>query len=276
MERTGTVYCYRNKVNGKCYIGQTWNLANRNRKHRRMDASGRGGCTAFYSAIKKHGYDSFDLSILHDGITLQADLDRLEQEEILKHDSLGEHGYNLNAGGQGKGRVYMVPPSPETKEKCAKAARAMWERRRKDPAKLVAFSDAVRVANERDAIEKGKKFTPRPSKLETQRAAVIKRLVEEARRAVYLKSPQHAADLAAKDRAKAEAKIRRLAHPVYCEETRKVYLSASAAAREVGVDGGALNKVLRGDGHSTGGHYFRAATPDEAERCIDQEIAKLK
>lgn len=272
MERTGTVYCYRNRINGKCYIGQTWNLKRRSRVHRRMDASGRGGCTAFYSAIAKYGYGSFDLTILHDGITLQADLDRLEQEEIIKHDSLGRCGYNLNAGGQGNGRF----TSDVSKQRCSEAARNMWERRRKDPTKLAAFSNAVRAANERDAVEKGKKFTPRPSKLDVQKAAVIKRLVEASRHAAYLKSPQHAADLAAKARVRAEAKIRRLAHPVYCEETGNVYLSATTAARELGLDQGAISKLLRGDGYSTGGHYFRAATPAEAERCIAQEIAKLK
>jgi group I intron endonuclease len=91
------VYKLTNTVNGKVYVGKTSNLEQRWKDHRRGKS-----CGAIAKALRKHGADAFDFSILEAGIESEAELARLEIEWIAKlqsHGSLG--GYNMTLGGEG-------------------------------------------------------------------------------------------------------------------------------------------------------------------------------
>ena len=96
------IYKWENKINHKCYIGQSVDLGSRlrhhvnNYKHHRYDAP-------LYRAFDKYGIDQFDVEILYqfenlvDGI--KALLDRLEIACIEQYNSYGKTGYNQTRGG---------------------------------------------------------------------------------------------------------------------------------------------------------------------------------
>lgn len=104
----GTIYVLRNKVNGKCYVGQTLNLSQRLTHHQAKSAK-----LVISSAIKKYGWDHFEL--LSWDIPASW-LDDMEQAMIARLDSLSPKGYNRDSGGtNGKQR------HPETRRQLSRA-----------------------------------------------------------------------------------------------------------------------------------------------------------
>jgi len=95
----GIIYCARNKVNGKLYIGKTnHTLEWRKKKHESMAGASR---YYFHQAIDKYGRDSFEWSIL-DMAEEECKLSDMEREYIdLFSSSIHECGYNLTHGGDG-------------------------------------------------------------------------------------------------------------------------------------------------------------------------------
>ena len=93
MEVKGFVYIHINKINGKKYIGQTIQSP-----IKRWDC-GRGynGCSRFFNAIKKYGWDNFEHKVFECN---ESDLDRIESELIAQYNTTNpQYGYNLEYGG---------------------------------------------------------------------------------------------------------------------------------------------------------------------------------
>ena len=113
---TGYIYKFTNKINGKVYIGQTYNLQTRLNSHKSKALKIK---TKFYNAIRKYRWENFELSILS---TITANtkeelstlLDKLEIEYIKQYNSY-KSGYNSTLGGHSK-RGYKL--SKEFFEKC--------------------------------------------------------------------------------------------------------------------------------------------------------------
>ena len=102
---TNIVYCCKNKINGKCYIGETkLSLRERWLMHKSQMFSSRKITMAIYDAIKKYGMENFEISILNQGFS--SDEERKENEKywISKLntfvDSSNSSGYNLTIGGK--------------------------------------------------------------------------------------------------------------------------------------------------------------------------------
>lgn len=88
------VYMHRNRINGKVYIGQTNNL------DKRWHPSSYIGCTHFYNAIQKYGWDNFEHIVLKNNLTLE-EANKLEIEYIKYYNSTDSNfGYNLSEGGK--------------------------------------------------------------------------------------------------------------------------------------------------------------------------------
>jgi len=101
----GIIYMATNKVNGKKYVGQTWQtLGTRRSQHHCKPAK---SSYAFGQAILKYGKASFDWVVLHDGIESQEEMDSLEAEEIIRNNSLVPNGYNIRMGGNG-GKIEVL------------------------------------------------------------------------------------------------------------------------------------------------------------------------
>lgn len=79
--------------NGKSYIGQTNDYAARCYKHQLTD-----GCPAFYSAIKKYGWENIKHEILIDGLTI-SEANKFEELMISKFNTITPNGYNIKNGG---------------------------------------------------------------------------------------------------------------------------------------------------------------------------------
>lgn len=88
------VYLHMNKINKKCYVGQTCQKPSARWGH---DGIGYKNHPLFYKAILKYGWDNFEHIILEDNIPK----DKINQREIywgIYYNSLAPNGYNLSLG----------------------------------------------------------------------------------------------------------------------------------------------------------------------------------
>lgn len=108
----GTVYCFKNKTNGKLYIGKTVkrNYEERFTEHRVNSV--KNPSNYFYKALNKYGWEGFDKVVLFQTETLE---DTNENKKLLndivnakeayyidKYDTTNHSkGYNLTKGGDG-------------------------------------------------------------------------------------------------------------------------------------------------------------------------------
>lgn len=93
------IYCFKNKVNGKRYIGQSIHLEKRYNEHKNNHLNPKycNYNSKFYRALRKYGFENFEYNIL--AICQQDDLNELEQFYIQKYDSK-KSGYNSTFGGE--------------------------------------------------------------------------------------------------------------------------------------------------------------------------------
>ena len=91
--RMGWIYLIKNKVNGKCYVGQTTRkrVDIRWKQHRNHPKG------ILKNAFAKYGLDCFDFEIICE--LSNEELNSREIEEIVKHNSLAPNGYNLKKVG---------------------------------------------------------------------------------------------------------------------------------------------------------------------------------
>lgn len=90
------VYKATNKINGKCYIGQTRHSLE-HRKNTHLRYARKGIDTHFYQAIRKYGEENFEWEIIC-STNNKKHLNELETFYINYYDSI-KHGYNMVDGG---------------------------------------------------------------------------------------------------------------------------------------------------------------------------------
>lgn len=114
LPRESGIYRVYTNFNNACYIGQSKNIYRRFSSHHIHDYDNKNNSlynTKFYSAIRKHGLDAFEVEVLE-----LCPVENLNEREIFyikKFDSY-HHGYNSTEGGQS-----LSPNihSPETEKK---------------------------------------------------------------------------------------------------------------------------------------------------------------
>ena len=84
---------------GKVYIGKTSEVREERRKKEHLYLSSKDSKTAFHKAVRKYGKDSFDYTVLANGID-DCLVNFLETSSIYMYDSY-EKGYNMTTGGDG-------------------------------------------------------------------------------------------------------------------------------------------------------------------------------
>jgi hypothetical protein len=92
----GRIYIHKNKVNGKCYVGQT---TTKPKLRWGSNGSGYYKQPKFYNAIKLYGWNNFEHIILPTVYKTKDELNQAEIEVIKDLDSV-DNGYNLSLGGQ--------------------------------------------------------------------------------------------------------------------------------------------------------------------------------
>lgn len=129
------IYCFTNKINGKCYVGQGINLKKRLRSH--YSAMKRQNVTnmIFYTAVAKYGIENFDLEVLEfldpalELTQLKSLLDEKEKFYIKEKNSYVPNGYNQTLGGDAGVLGYRM--TDEQKEKIRNGGKEQKEKSKK-------------------------------------------------------------------------------------------------------------------------------------------------
>jgi hypothetical protein len=93
--KTYLIYKHTNKINGKCYIGQTCQ-----EPEKRWGKNGNGYKNKhkkFWRAIQKYGWDNFIHEIIYSDLTAE-EANKLERQLIEEYNSI-KNGYNISEGG---------------------------------------------------------------------------------------------------------------------------------------------------------------------------------
>lgn len=109
------IYCIKNLVNNKMYIGQSDNIERRWRAHRNELAGHRHRNVHLQRAVDKYGIDNFDFSVLE--LCDVSELNDREMFYISRYNTFFT-GYNLTLGGDG---VRGVIVSEETKRRMSRS-----------------------------------------------------------------------------------------------------------------------------------------------------------
>jgi len=173
------IYKAENKINGQVYIGKTISsLADRRQQH--IYFIGRNRNTYFHNAMKAHGIDNFEWSILAE-TDCESKLNALEKFYITMYRKMGSV-YNLTDGGEGSsGRVISEetrkkmseaqkgkkgkPVSEENRRKRAEVARNMSEEQRK----IIAECNRNRIHTEESRRKTSERFKGKKHSEETRK-----------------------------------------------------------------------------------------------------------
>ncbi len=149
------IYLIKNKINGKCYVGQAvcftgsnnnrWGSLGRWKSHVREALKNNDDhCVLLNNAIRKYGVDNFEIYTLYKGP--DSEIDEREIYYINLFDSIKPNGYNLKTGGS-KGK-----DNEETKEKKKLShlgvRREKYNRKYKDDESLPKYIRAYRLHGE--------------------------------------------------------------------------------------------------------------------------------
>lgn len=112
----GIIYLIRNKLNNKCYIGQTIRELTV-----RFDEHVRDGRSPIQLAIKKYGIEHFELTVIDKANSIE-DLNEKEIHWIATHKTLKPSGYNLEHGGNN----HKTCDETKLKQSIAKQGNVTW------------------------------------------------------------------------------------------------------------------------------------------------------
>lgn len=114
------IYCIKNKINNKSYIGKSINIYDRIRVHKSTLRSGTHENEHLQRSYNKYGEDNFDFFVLVENDNFSdSDLIEVERLYILLFQTNNElFGYNKTSGGQGGCMGYQH--NKETKELISK------------------------------------------------------------------------------------------------------------------------------------------------------------
>lgn len=133
MNKTYIIYLHRNKINGKCYVGQTsmnplerWGI----------NGYGYHNQQYFYRAIQKYGWDNFEHIILESDLTIE-NVNERERYWGEYYNALAPNGYSLYLGDTLQSEESGIKKSNALKEKwhtdidyaehMSKAQKEKWE-----------------------------------------------------------------------------------------------------------------------------------------------------
>ena len=225
----GTIYVLRNKVNGKCYVGQTIHLANRFRYYRHSLRK-KIKPTYIENAVLKYGWDSFEQHIFSD---LPSDLiDVFEVAMIARLKTQKPGGYNLEGGGN-----KLKKHHPESLQKRSEAMSG---------SKHPLFGTHLSEKQRRYLSDfwKGKVFS------------------RETRAKISLackgrpKSEAHRAACRIAKLGKNMGKDNPKARAIKCLDTGEIFLSMADACRKYGLRSGHLTYCCKGKLKTHGGYHW--------------------
>ena len=234
---TYCVYIHTNKINGKRYVGQTINGNNINKRW--SNGLGYKTCTAFYRAIQKYGWDSFEHEIVASNLT-KEEANNFEKLLIQKLKSNNrEFGYNITIGGDGVAGV------KHTKEWCEQHSKDIQGENNPMYGKKHTEETLQKISASRTGKCVGKD-NPFYGKHHTQES--IKKLLDS--RSWYKPSMDSIMKTAEKNK-KPIVQINK-----YTNEIIKIFPSTKDAAIELGLDRGSITKCCQHKRKTVGGYIW--------------------
>jgi group I intron endonuclease len=216
------VYLITNKINGKRYVGQTVQPADRRFKRHISDAISKKHNYPLHEAVRKYGKGNFEIRVLSRCDSLE-EMNHRESYYIKLFKSLAHNGYNVSLGGQNG---------------------PMIGRKHKESTKVLqAIGSAGRIKSK----EERQKLSLANSGKKLSKERVEKSVTNWGKNSDKEKVRKENADRAKRMQSK----------PVLCIENNTIYYSVREAARQLNVFSQNIRRVLQGKASKTGGYTFR-------------------
>jgi group I intron endonuclease len=142
IQNSSGIYAFRNKLDGKIYVGQSKNVLTRKQQHEKSKLN---NSRRFHNAMKKHTPKGFDWVVLE--YCEKKELNEREAYWVAQLNSIHPNGYNLTSGGGAFQRHHQ-----ETKLQFSRNQLAKVEQK----THLFVSLDFIRVQTKRQ-IELGKR-----------------------------------------------------------------------------------------------------------------------
>ena len=239
-----TIYCHKNKINNKRYIGQTSqdNLNNRWKNGQGYKPKIGDNNTKFYNAIQKYGWNNFQHIILEDNITSLDKANQRQQYWISYYNTFNNDnkGYNMTPGGNN----HLL--DDETKEKLRKT---LIETYKNHPEKIIAHrkKQAEILGKSVYCFETNTTYisiaeAARENKVdEASIARCLLRKNQITTNGLHWKFANDEITLNEIENSRKKSKKK-----VLCEETGIIYNSPIDAAKQLNYDNSAISKCCRG------------------------------
>jgi group I intron endonuclease len=222
----GRIYVHKNKINGKCYVGQTI----RSDLHERWK-EGKGYKTnqLFSRAIKKYGWNNFEHIVLEEIYKTQKELNEAEIKYIELYDSV-KNGYNILSGG-----FYNPMSNPESREKMKKAITGL----KRTPEQIERNKQAQKKWRENLSPEKKEELKKFWSEIGKERTG--------EKNSFYGKthSEETRKKLASKDKTYITGSKNHKSKKVICNETKEIFINMREASEKTGIPASSISNDCR-------------------------------
>ena len=269
MRKTGCIYMYKNKVNGRCYVGQTIQTIKR-RRIQHISAANRGMEQPFYKAIRKYGIDNFDFEVLLSNVPV-ALLDDLEINTIHMYDAYTK-GYNAASGGKVNRGFTLSDVTKEklkqanlgkkasemTKQKMSDSQRG--RKHSEDTKKRISRSNLGNYHTEATKRKMSERVVPESQKQALsdswKRDTEGNRTRRERMRTWNIGRVQSEEELLIRSKTRSRGEKNPKSKAVRCVETGRVYSTVAAAAKEISTSTSNVSAVCKGKYKKTKGFSF--------------------
>ena len=287
LEVYGIIYLIKNKVNGKCYVGQTQKEKGFDYRyycsgegiervynyHKSLREHNRSYNEHLLRSIEKYGFEAFEVNKCLDYAFSLEELNIKEKVYIQLYNSL-KNGYNETLGGDGtEGR----PHSEETRQKISEANKG-------DNHPMYGKYHTEETKQKMSKIKKGENnpmhgnHHSEEAKQKIREGNKGKHLSNEAKQKISeakkgennpMYGNHHSNEAKQKISEARKGKYVGENHPrakaVYCYELDEIRLCAKEWAKELCLYGTSITCCCKGRQKSTGGYHFRYATEEEIE-----------
>ena len=304
LEVYGIIYLIKNKVNGKCYVGQTQKEKGFDYRyycsgegiervynyHKSLREHNRSYNEHLLRSIEKYGFKAFEVIKYLDYAFSLKELNIKEKVYIQLYDSF-KNGYNETLGGEGtEGR----PHSEETRQKISEARKGkhhseetrqkISEANKGDNHPMYGKYHTEETKQKMSKIKKGENNPMHGN----HHSEEVKQKIREGNKGKHLSNEakqkiseakkgennpmygnHHSEEAKQKISEARKGKYIGENHPrakaVYCYELDEIRLCAKEWAKELCLYGTSITCCCKGRQKSTGGYHFRYATEEEIE-----------
>jgi group I intron endonuclease len=222
------IYKITNKINGKCYVGQTIHpLELRWKQH--CQHNRKRPCPVLLDAIKKYGKDNFEIETI-EKCSSRKHMNEREKHWIALYGSFGGGGYNLTSGGD------RVELAEESRQKISAKLKGRPTGRKGLPSNQKIWNKGIPWSDE---------MKKKLSKAHLGQVAWCKgkKMSAAARKNMSM--------------ARAGKPNPSKCKPIVCTDTGTIYPSATYAATILGLSNAKICLVLKGRRNHTGGLKFK-------------------